>query len=137
MTLLSQTWAAGENAEGIMISELRRFYGNPLAETIEALDPYSHAASAQMRLFASPMIGGSLSPAGAQRLCRGFYDDGYVHNGQRADPNSPGLEGHTALMYMVIAGNVPTIQAEEPQSLHSTSKSTGRGTQTFCELSDS
>ncbi|CAE7770470.1 ankrd54, partial [Symbiodinium necroappetens] len=104
-------WAAGENAEGIMISELRRFYGNPLAETIEALDPYSHAASAQMRLFASPMIGGSLSPAGAQRLCRGFYDDGYVHNGQRADPNSPGLEGHTALMYMVIAGNVPTIQA--------------------------
>ncbi|CAE6956906.1 ankrd54 [Symbiodinium natans] len=104
-------WAAGENAEGIMLSELRHLYGNAFAQTVEALDPYSHAASAQMRLFASPMVGGSLSPAGAQRLCKGLYDDGYVHTGQRADPNSPGLEGHTALMYMVIAGNVPTIQA--------------------------
>ena len=44
-------------------------------------------------------------------LCKGYYDDGHVHRGQRADPNSPGLEGTTALMHMIGEGNLPVIQA--------------------------
>ena len=34
-------WAAGENAEGIMLSELRREYGQAMAEKIEAMASFS------------------------------------------------------------------------------------------------
>jgi hypothetical protein len=37
-------WAAGENAEGIMLSELRREYGQALAEKIEAMASFSLSA---------------------------------------------------------------------------------------------
>ncbi|CAJ1411445.1 unnamed protein product [Effrenium voratum] len=103
-------WAAGENAEGIMLSELRKLHGPTLAEHIEDMNDFSHAASAQLRLFASPIFPGGLRASGALSLCKGTYDDGHVRRGQRADPNSPGLEGMTALMHMIIDGNVPVIQ---------------------------
>lgn len=35
-------WAAGENAEGIMLSELRRAYGQSLVEQVEAMASFSH-----------------------------------------------------------------------------------------------
>lgn len=104
-------WAAGENAEGIMLSELRREYGQALAEKIEAMASFSYVASTQLRLFASPIFPGGLSPACALSMCRGSYYDGHVQRGQRADPNSPGLEGMTSLMHMINQGNVPVIEA--------------------------
>lgn len=104
-------WAAGENAEGIMLSEIRRKFGNQMAKTIGEMASFSYVASTQMRLFASPIFPGGLRASGAVSLCKGLYDDGHVRKGQRADPNSPGLEGNTALMDMITEGNLPVIQA--------------------------
>lgn len=63
-----------------------------------------HVASTQLRLFASPIFSGGLSPACATSMCKGSYYDGHVKRGQKADPNSPGLEGMTALMHMINEG---------------------------------
>ena len=53
-------WAAGENAEGIMLAELRRCYGPQLAQQVEQMAAFSYVASTQMRLFASPIVPGVL-----------------------------------------------------------------------------
>eukprot|EP00434_Breviolum_minutum_P009067 symbB.v1.2.007983.t1/scaffold496.1/size195705/7 len=103
-------WAAGESAVGIMLSELRRVYGQ-ITDKIEAMASFSHVASTQLRLFASPIFPGGLSPACATSMCKGSYYDGHVKRGQKADPNSPGLEGMTALMHMINEGNIPVIEA--------------------------
>lgn len=104
-------WAAGENAADLMLTQLGRLYGSEVQRKINELSPFSSNASIAMRLFASPMVGGSLTPEGARNLCAGKYDDGFIRIGERADPNSPGLEGRTALVQMVIEGRVDVTKS--------------------------
>eukprot|EP00933_Yihiella_yeosuensis_P027110 TRINITY_DN21035_c2_g1_i1.p1 TRINITY_DN21035_c2_g1~~TRINITY_DN21035_c2_g1_i1.p1 ORF type:complete len:890 (-),score=157.73 TRINITY_DN21035_c2_g1_i1:360-2993(-) len=106
-------WAAGENAAEIMLAEMRRLFGEALSERIAELSHFSNNASVQMRLFASPMVGGTLTADGAKKLCCGKYEDGFIKLGEQADPNSTGLEGMTALMHIVRGGdsNLETLQA--------------------------
>eukprot|EP00931_Biecheleriopsis_adriatica_P021349 TRINITY_DN13977_c0_g1_i3.p1 TRINITY_DN13977_c0_g1~~TRINITY_DN13977_c0_g1_i3.p1 ORF type:complete len:1116 (+),score=214.37 TRINITY_DN13977_c0_g1_i3:394-3348(+) len=106
-------WASGENAENVMVYILQQSYGEELADRLKAMNPCSINASVQLRLFASPLVAGTLSPDTARRLCAGKWADPVtgVTVGEKADPNSPGLEGRTALMNMVIDGNVAVVES--------------------------
>eukprot|EP00931_Biecheleriopsis_adriatica_P087190 TRINITY_DN61693_c0_g1_i1.p1 TRINITY_DN61693_c0_g1~~TRINITY_DN61693_c0_g1_i1.p1 ORF type:complete len:1040 (+),score=209.01 TRINITY_DN61693_c0_g1_i1:29-3148(+) len=104
-------WAAGENAPDLMLTELERIYGSEIAKHVSKLNGFSNNASALLRIFASPIVGGSLTADGAEDLCEGKYDDGFIRPGDRADPNSPGLEGRTALMQMCIDGSEDVVEA--------------------------
>jgi len=104
-------WAAGENAIDVLLSELAKVYGDEASRIIKGMDKFSNDASVQLRLFASTLVGGSLSASSAAKLCNGTFDDGFVRLGDKANPNSPGLEGKTALLYMVMQGNVEIVEA--------------------------
>lgn len=104
-------WAAGENAPELMVSEIRHLYGDAMAARVASMNSFSNNASVQLKLFSSPMVAGGLSAEGAYKLCMGTYEDGYIRQGERADPNSPGLDGRTALMQEVINGDVKVIQS--------------------------
>lgn len=106
-------WAAGENAPEVMVSEIGRLYGDAMAARVASMTSFSNNASVQLKLFASPMVAGGLSPEGAYKLCMGTYEDkdGFIRQGDKADPNAPGLEGRTALMQEVIDGDVKVIQS--------------------------
>jgi len=79
---------------------------------VRFLSGRGYVASTQLRLFASPIFPGGLSPACALSMCRGSYYDGHVQRGQRADPNSPGLEGMTSLMHMINQGSAKHLQTQ-------------------------
>eukprot|EP00930_Biecheleria_cincta_P066211 TRINITY_DN5226_c0_g2_i1.p1 TRINITY_DN5226_c0_g2~~TRINITY_DN5226_c0_g2_i1.p1 ORF type:complete len:1024 (-),score=190.57 TRINITY_DN5226_c0_g2_i1:405-3476(-) len=104
-------WAAGENAPDLMLSDIRRLYGDATANIVSRMSPFSNKASVQLKLFASPMVAGGLSPDTAYKLCQGNYEDNFIQMGEMADPNAPGLEGRTALMHKVIDGDVRVIES--------------------------
>jgi len=104
-------WAAGENVEHVMLDELRKLYGDSASYSIAAQSRYSTQATVLLRLFASPIVGGKLTPDGAQKLLEGQFADGNIRLGSRADPDGPGLEGVTALMEVVKKGDLDTTQA--------------------------
>jgi len=104
-------WAAGENAPDLMLSDIRRLYGDATASIVARMSPFSNHASVQLKLFASPMVAGGLSPDTAYRLCLGNYEDDFIQKGEMADPDAPGLEGQTALMHKVIGGEVQVIES--------------------------
>mmetsp|Transcript_42608 Transcript_42608/g.110086 ORF Transcript_42608/g.110086 Transcript_42608/m.110086 type:complete len:997 (-) Transcript_42608:274-3264(-) len=104
-------WAAGENVEHVMLEELRKNFDNETAKHVANLSRYSAQATVLLRLFASPFVGGGLSPVGATQLLNGEYTGGFLPPNARADPDGPGLEGMTALMQVVKSGQLDTTRA--------------------------
>mmetsp|Transcript_37922 Transcript_37922/g.109379 ORF Transcript_37922/g.109379 Transcript_37922/m.109379 type:complete len:1156 (+) Transcript_37922:69-3536(+) len=104
-------WAAGENVAHVMLDELRKLFGDTACLRIAARSRYSTQATVLLRLFASPIVGGKLTPEGAQKLLEGQFADGNIKLGSKADPDGPGLEGITALMDVVKKGDLDTTVA--------------------------
>jgi len=104
-------WAAQENVEHIMVQELRREFGDEMVSQIARRARYSMLATVLLQQYASPIAGGSLTPAGAAQLINGQFVSCNLTRGMRANPNGAGLEGRTALMDVVEAGDVKTVKA--------------------------
>jgi len=104
-------WAANENVEHVMLEELSREFGADLVDQVASRSRFSMLATVLLQQYASPIAGGSLTPAGATQLIEGKFQSGKLPMGDKANPNGAGLEGRTALMDMVEAGDVKTVRA--------------------------
>eukprot|EP00927_Polykrikos_kofoidii_P017268 TRINITY_DN17840_c4_g1_i1.p1 TRINITY_DN17840_c4_g1~~TRINITY_DN17840_c4_g1_i1.p1 ORF type:complete len:1168 (-),score=272.09 TRINITY_DN17840_c4_g1_i1:106-3522(-) len=105
------SWAAGEAVEFVMVDELRKLCGTEVCKQITLMNTYNLQASVLMQLFASSIVGGNLTPAGAKNLISGTYEVWSLSSGQKADPNFAGLEGMTALMHVILKGDVACVEA--------------------------
>jgi len=104
-------WAANENVEHVMLEEMRRDFGDNLASGIAQRSRYSMLATVLLQQYASPIAGGSLTPAGAKQLIHGDFVSGNLPRGSKANPNGTGVEGRTALMDVAEAGDVKAVKA--------------------------
>jgi len=104
-------WAVAENVETVMVEELSREFGPELTAKVKAISRFSLMASVMLQQYASPIVGGKLTSVGARQLCMGDFKSGSLPPNSRADPNGTGMEGRTALMDSVIAGDVETTKA--------------------------
>jgi len=107
-------WAASENVGYIMIEELdKEFNHGEKGESImkKVKDQENNIfATVLLQQYASPIAPGSLFPQGAKQLLEGTFSSAALPPGSKADPNGPALEGITALMHIVSAGELETAK---------------------------
>jgi len=104
------SWAAKEAVEYVMLDEIEKVCGHTMCRKITKLDRYSNQATVLMQLFASNIVGGDLSPEGAEKLIKGTYKVWSMPMGCKADPNGAGLDGMTALMYVILKGDTKVVE---------------------------
>jgi len=94
-----------------MVEEMQKVASYQTVQQAVRLSKYNTQASILMIMFASPIVGGRLTPLGAHKLIAGEFEDGNLRKGACADPNAPGLDGTTALMEVVMQGDTETAKA--------------------------
>lgn len=94
-----------------MLEELQRLVGPRVAQKIAARDEYSNQATVLMQLYSSGIVGGNLTSEGAERLINGTYETPIMPTGHKADPNGAGLDGVTALMSVILKGDLKTVES--------------------------
>eukprot|EP00929_Paragymnodinium_shiwhaense_P025716 TRINITY_DN15491_c0_g1_i1.p1 TRINITY_DN15491_c0_g1~~TRINITY_DN15491_c0_g1_i1.p1 ORF type:complete len:1110 (+),score=245.44 TRINITY_DN15491_c0_g1_i1:120-3449(+) len=105
------TWAACENIRFFMQAELSKLLSAEVQAQVEALDTSCNHATVLMQHYAASIVGGDLGPDGARKLVDGTYKVWCLPAGAKADPDGAGLEGNTALMSVIVKGDVATTRA--------------------------
>jgi hypothetical protein len=105
-------WAAGENVQHVMLEEFHNICSPATCKLIEANDRYDNCATVLLQRFSSKIVAGNLTAAGAEKLCSGCNDEhDFLDPGARADPDGAGVGGVTALMNVIMKGDVDTTHA--------------------------
>jgi len=104
-------WAASENVGYIMLQELRKEFGDELVFQVHRMSDFDILATVLLQQYASPIAPGNLWALGAKQLLAGEFQSGSLPRGRKADPNGPALEGITALMNIVMQGELESAKA--------------------------
>jgi len=106
-------WAAGEHVEHVMLQQLEKVCSSRTLSKIAGKAKYNAQATTLLIMFASPLVGGKLTPSGARKLLNGTFEGVKQKAGDEgsfADPNGKGIDGITALMEVAKMGHVETVK---------------------------